>query len=121
MVNRTPFRQRATRRAGVVAMAVGLATTLAGCSSSFTLDGQWKASDGSIKTYSSSGPCRGWVSVDIGGPQSCSLSSSKNSAGRYTLNVSQPPNERTLSIENLGDGKIKVYDGGAVLWTLTKQ
>jgi hypothetical protein len=115
------LRRTTIHSASIAFATAALVTMLGGCSTTFTLDGQWKASDGSIKTYSSNGSCRGWVSVDIGGPQSCSFSSSKDSAGRYTLNVSQPPNERSLGIEDLGGGKIKAYDGSTVLWTLTKQ
>lgn len=115
------LRRTTIHRVTIAVVAAGLATMLGGCSTTFSLDGQWKASDGSIKTYSSSGSCHGWVSIDIGGPQSCSLSSNKDAAGRYTLTVSQPPNERTLGIEDQGDGRIRAYDGGLLLWTLTKQ
>jgi len=89
--------------------------------SSVDLPGMWSASDGSIKTFSANGLCKNMMPVDIGGPQTYILSKKTDSDGRYILQISQPPNERTLSLKNKGGDKVEIFEDGELLWTMTKK
>ena len=84
-----------------------------------SLLGMWSASDGSIKTFSSNGTC----AVGMGdGPQSYMLSSSPDSNGRYTLQVTRPFDAFTLFVKDEGGNKMSVYDEkGGLLWTMTRK
>lgn len=62
------------------------------------------------------------MDVANAGSQTYVLSSDKDSDGRYTLKISQPPNERTLYVKDSGEGKVNIFDGGEnLLWTMTKK
>lgn len=92
------------------------------------LTGNWKADDGSgLKVIRSNGACSGMYyngsqPLDIGGGMSCSLSSKKGSDGRYSLVVSQPPNEETLEVAFNGNDQATIYDtAGKRLFSMTRQ
>jgi hypothetical protein len=62
------------------------------------------------------------MNVTSSGSQTYVLSSLKDSNGRYTLQVSQPPNERTLYVKDSGEGKVDIFNGDEnLLWTMTKK
>lgn len=100
---------------------------LAGCGSAPELTGNWSADDGTgTKVINEAGACRGMFysggkPLDIGGGMSCSLSDKKGSDGRYSLVVSQPPNEASYQVEFNGDDSATVYDkSGARLYSMEK-
>ena len=104
-----------------------VAVSLAACSSAPpSLTGNWKSSDGTpMKVVAQNGLCRGMYynagkPLDIGGGMSCSLSGQKDSNGRYSLVVSQPPNEATYTVSFEGNDKATVYDGSKAIYTMTR-
>ena len=110
------------------ALAAAALLALAACSPAAPdLVGNWKASDGSpMKVVAKDGRCSGMYysngkPLDIGGGMTCSVSSKKDSAGRYSLVVSQPPNQATYSVAFDGDSKATVYAGSVALYTMTRQ
>ena len=98
---------------------------LAGCSAAPSIAGTWAASDGSpTKIIDGSGNCSGMYyngtkPLDIGGPETCTLSSSATN-GHYTLVVRQPPNQETFDAAFDGN-TMTLSMGGSVIVTLTKQ
>lgn len=90
--------------------------------------GTWSASDGTgTKTFSGSGgPCDGLYynqgkPLDIGGPSTCVLSSKADTAGRYTLVVTQSVNRASYKIEFTGSDHAIVYDSaGTRLYELER-
>jgi hypothetical protein len=91
-------------------------------SEALSLEGIWLATDGSTKIFGSNGICQNMMDVANAGSQTYVLSSDKDSDGRYTLRVSQSPNERTLYVKDSGEGKVNIFDGGEnLLWTMTKK
>jgi hypothetical protein len=91
-------------------------------STPLSLEGIWLASDGSTKIFGSNGICQNMMNVTSSGSQTYVLSSLKDSNGRYTLQVSQPPNERTLYVKDSGEGKVDIFNGDEnLLWTMTKK
>lgn len=111
--------QRSTKRSGALYGLASLITmsALTGCGAAPDLTGNWTADDGTqTKVINEAGACRGMFysngkPLDIGGGMSCSLSEKKNSNGRYSLIVSQPPNEASYEIEFDGNDAATVYDG----------
>jgi len=98
---------------------------LAGCSSTPSIEGVWSASDASVtKTISSDGACNGMYYnagkvLDIGGPETCSLSQDATD-GYYSLVVRQPPNQETLQVK-FDRTTMTLSSAGSELVTLTKQ
>jgi hypothetical protein len=87
-----------------------------------SLEGMWSASDGSTKVFGSNGLCQNMMAGPIGGPQTYVLSGTKDSNGHYALLISQPPNKRTLYVNDSGENKVNVFDNsGNLLWTMTKK
>jgi hypothetical protein len=87
-----------------------------------SLEGMWSASDGSTKIFGSNGLCQNMMAGPTGGSQTYVLSGTKDNNGRYTLVVSQPPNERTLYVNDSSENKVDVFDNsGNLLWTMTKK
>lgn len=116
---------RSVTKLGAIA---AIALSLAACSSGPPdMAGNWKANDGSpMKVISSNGPCTGMYynagkPLDIGGGMSCSLSQKKDSSGRYSLVVTQPPNQATYAVSFDGNDKATVYDGSTPIYTMTRQ
>ncbi|GAB3283480.1 hypothetical protein GCM10027449_26560 [Sinomonas notoginsengisoli] len=108
--------------------AAAVAASLAACSSAPpSLAGNWRSGDGTpTKVVSQNGACRGMYydrgkPLDIGGGMSCSLSQSKDPNGRYSLVVSQPPNQATYTVAFDGNDKATVYDGSKAIYTMVRQ
>lgn len=108
-------------------LALGLLTA---CGGPPSLVGNWRADDGTgTKVIMPDGSCPGMYydvtgqMVNYGGPITCSMSSSKDSRGRYTLLVRQIMlDQQTMYIEFEGKNKAKVYDyAGNLLFTMTRQ
>ncbi|WP_043805723.1 hypothetical protein [Paenarthrobacter aurescens] len=104
------------------------AVLLTGCAGSPpSLTGNWKADDGTaMKVIMSDGRCKGMYysggqPLDIGGGMTCSLSDNKGSNGRYSLVVSQPPNQATFQVEFGGNDSATVYSGSKKLFTMARQ
>ncbi len=81
-----------------------------------------------MKVITSDGRCSGMYylgprePLDIGGGMSCSMSSNEDSNGRYSLVVSQPPNQQTLRVSFNGDDEATIYDSsGNRLFSMTRQ
>jgi hypothetical protein len=106
----------------VLACSVAL---LAGCSSSVSITGTWTASDGSqTKIINADGSCSGMyyngkAPLDIGGPETCTLSSAAAN-GFYSLVVRQSPNQASYQVKFDGD-KMTMSLGGQDSVTLTRQ
>ena len=99
----------------------------AGADPAPSLVGTWTPSDGTAeKIFTADGPCQNAFysngkPLDIGGPSSCQLSSSKDSDGRYKLLVTQGPNRATYLVEFHGTDSASVYTSkGAALYDLTR-
>ena len=108
-----------------LAMIGALAFGLAGCAAKADIEGVWDASDGSAaKVIEADGSCSGMYYtngrvLDIGGPETCTLS--KNAVdGFYDLEVRQPPNQETLRVRLDGD-TMQVYSGNTPVVTLTRR
>ncbi|WP_328618110.1 hypothetical protein OHS18_20385 [Amycolatopsis sp. NBC_00355] len=89
--------------------------------------GNWTASDGSgIKVFGEDGRCEGFYyngreQLDIGGPMTCAVSDSPGTNGRYTLTVTQQPNQATYEAALDSSDHISVYTGsGAPLYELSR-
>ncbi len=114
-----------TARIRASALAVLVVVALAGCSSQPSMVGTWSASDGSAtKIINSDGSCSGMyyngtTPLDIGGPETCALSSSQT-GGYYTLTVRQPPNQASYQVSFSGNTMV-LSSGGGTIVTLTKQ
>lgn len=112
---------RATAALGAVLIAAGLAA----CSSQPTITGTWTSSDGSAtKVIGGDGSCSGMYYnagkiLDIGGPETCTLSADAHD-GLYDLVVRQPPNQETLQVRLDGD-TMTLYSHGDELVTLTRR
>jgi hypothetical protein len=127
---------RFTRFASTVLATVGVSMAAAcGGLDGFTaagdpapsLVGTWTPSDGTAeKVFTADGPCRNAFysngkPLDIGGPSSCQLSSTKDSDGRYKLLVTQGPNRATYLVEFHSADSATVYTSkGKILYTLTR-
>ncbi|UXA19088.1 hypothetical protein [Mycobacterium sp. SMC-4] len=92
-----------------------------------SLVGIWSSSDGTAdKRLADNGLCEGFYysngrQLDIGGPMTCQLSDQPDSAGRYTLIVSQSPNRSSYLVEFNGNNTVSVYSkSGDLLYTLTR-
>lgn len=102
-----------------------LAVALTGCSSSASIAGTWSASDGTqAKVIGDNGDCSGMYYnggrvLDIGGAETCTLSSSQTN-GYYSLVVRQAPNQMTYQAK-IDGGTMTLSVGGATVVTLTKQ
>jgi len=57
--------------------------------------------------------------LDIGGPETCTLSSEEHN-GYYDLIVRQPPNQETLQV-SVQDSTMTLHSNGTELVILTKQ
>jgi hypothetical protein len=117
---------RPSHRIVVTTLGVAALTfALAGCASAPSIVGIWSASDGSAtKTINEDGSCSGMYYnagkvLDIGGPETCSLSQTANN-GDYSIVVRQPPNQETLQVK-IDGSTMTLYSGGTKLVTLTKQ
>lgn len=105
----------------------GNSSTLDGSAASGapTITGNWSTSDGSAtKTISDDNSCSGMYYnagkvLDIGGPETCTLSSGSQD-GMYSLVVRQPPNQETLGVKFSGN-TMTLYSSGQKIVTLTKQ
>ncbi|MDO5863456.1 MULTISPECIES: hypothetical protein [Paenarthrobacter] len=92
-----------------------------------SLTGNWKADDGTaMKVVMPDGRCKGMYysggkPLDIGGGMTCSLSDKKDSKGRYSLVVSQPPNQATFQVEFSGNDSATLYSGSNKLFTMARQ
>jgi len=118
---------KSVRAVAVAATLLGIGVALAGCGGAPTLTGNWSADDGSgTKVVNDAGACRGMFysggkPLDIGGGMSCSLSDKKGSNDRYSLVVSQPPNEASYQVEFSGNDSATVYDGaGTRLYSMKR-
>lgn len=117
------------RRVTAALVASGLlGAVLSGCAGSPpSLAGNWKADDGTAtKVIMSDGRCKGMYysggePLDIGGGMTCSLSDKKASNDRYSLVVSQPPNQASFQVEFSGSDSATVYSGSTKLFTMTRQ
>jgi hypothetical protein len=101
--------------------------TTAGLRDPGILVGSWTSSDNTgVKTFGASGDrCEGFFynggqPLDIGGPMYCLLSSQPDSLNRYTLQVTQKPNQATYKVGFDSTDQATVYDGGKVLYRLTR-
>lgn len=116
------------KRVGTIFAAILVLLVLTACGGSPSLVGNWHADDGTgMKVISSNGACSGMYysrgePLDIGGPMSCSISSKKGSDGRYSLVVTQSPNQQTLKVSFDGNDEATVYDSsGDRLFTMERQ
>jgi hypothetical protein len=116
------------KRFGIVTGVVVLLVGLSGCSGAPDLVGNWQADDGTgMKVIRANGACSGMYysysrPLDIGGGMSCSLSSKKGSNDRYTLVVSQPPNQATFEVAFDGNDSATIYDSsGTRLFSMTRR
>ncbi|MGJ3191246.1 hypothetical protein [Paenarthrobacter sp. FR1] len=112
----------------LISALTGLSLAISGCGAAApTLTGNWKADDGSgTKVIMSDGRCKGMYysggrPLDIGGGMTCSLSEKKGSNGRYSLVVSQPPNQASFQVEFIGENSATVYSGSNKLFTMARQ
>lgn len=108
--------------------AMVLAVSMSACSSTPSLVGNWSPDDGSgVKVVTAEGPCQGMYynggkPLDIGGGMSCSVASEKGSDGRYSLVVSQPPNQASYSLDFTSKDAVTVYDSsGTAIYSMTRQ
>lgn len=93
-----------------------------------TAVGTWTASDGTgTKTFGGNGAqCDGFYyhqgkPLDIGGPASCTLSSTPDSQNRYSLMVKQGPNQATFKIAfDKADHAVVYGSNGTKLYELNK-
>ena len=121
---RRPDRSTWSRAAVTVMGALGSAAVLAACSSPVSIAGTWSASDGSpMKVIGADGTCTGMYYsgnrvLDIGGPETCALSS-KEVDGYYSLVVRQAPNEITYQVAIEAD-TMTLMTGGTAIVTLTR-
>lgn len=118
---------KTVRALTAAAALVGASMGLAGCGSTPELTGNWSPDDGTgTKVINETGACRGMFysggkPLDIGGGMSCSLSDKKGSNDRYSLVVSQPPNEASYEVEFNGNDSATVYDmSGARLYSIER-
>lgn len=118
---------KTVRALSAAAVLLGAGMALTGCGGAPDLTGNWLADDGTgTKVINEAGACRGMFytggkPLDIGGGMSCSLSDKKGSNGRYSLIVSQPPNEASYQVEFHGNDSAMVYDGsGARLYSMKR-
>ena len=113
-------------RITAAACVIATAAVLSGCSSPPALVGNWKADDGTTKVIADSGACKGMFysggkPLDIGGGMTCSLSDKEGADGKYSLVVSQPPNQASFLVEFDGDDSATVYDGtGKRVFAMTR-
>jgi hypothetical protein len=113
-----------TARLRSLALASLVIVTLSGCASQPSIVGTWTASDQSpTKVINNDGSCSGMyyhgtTPLDIGGPETCALSSSETD-GHYTLTVRQPPNQASYQLTLSGETMV-MSSGGATIVTLTK-
>ena len=120
---------RMVKSFGAIIDAVLLMFGLTGCGGAPSLVGNWQADDGTgMKVITSGGRCSGMYylgpgdPLDIGGGMSCSMSSKKDSNGHYSLVVSQPPNQQTLTVSFNGNDEATIYDSsGDRLFAMTRQ
>ncbi|MBT8162561.1 MULTISPECIES: hypothetical protein [Arthrobacter] len=117
-----------TMRFTLALAGVVIASSVAACGAAPSLAGNWKADDGTgMKVISSNGACSGMyyngsTPLDIGGGMSCSLSDKKGSDGRYSLVVSQPPNQASYEVEFNGNDTATVYSSsGSRLYSMARQ
>lgn len=114
-----------TRTATISAVLVASLAMVAGCSSQVSITGTWSASDGSeTKVINDDGSCSGMyyngaTVLDIGGPETCTLSST-STGGYYSLVVRQAPNQITYQVAIDGD-TMTLTSGGQEIVTLTRQ
>jgi hypothetical protein len=113
----------------VVVIASILAATRPGSGPTGTeaFVGNWTASDGSgIKVFGEDGRCDGFYyngreQLDIGGPMTCAVSANPAANGRYTLTVTQRPNQATYEASLDSSDHISVYaDSGVPLYELSR-
>lgn len=78
--------------------------------------GSWTSSDNAgTKSFSgNNGPCEGFYyhngqPLDIGGPMTCRISSQSDANGRYTLQVTQKPNQASFKIAFDSADQASVY------------
>ena len=117
-----------TRRLIASGAAVALAVGMSGCGGTPTLVGNWQADDGSgAKVVTSNGACQGMFysqgkPLDIGGGMTCSLSTKALNGGKYSLVVSQPPNQASYLVDFSGNDSATVYDtGGGRLYSMKRE
>ena len=127
-----PARRRQIAMVGgsvlVVLLVVFVYTSVVGNTSTPDLVGNWQADDRTgMKVIRPNGACSGMYyshgrPLDIGGGMSCSLSSNEGSNGRYTLVVSQPPNQATFAVAFDGNDSATVYDAaGTRLFSMDRR
>lgn len=116
------------RRLILAGAGIVIAAAISACGSAPTLTGNWKADDGTgLKVITSNGSCQGMYyngtkPLDIGGPMACSFSDKKGSDGRYSLVVSQPPNQASFEVEFSGNDSATVYSSsGSRLYSMARQ
>ena len=119
--------RKTIRSLATAAVLLGAGVVLTGCGGTPELTGNWTADDGTgTKVINEAGACRGMFytggkPLDIGGGMSCSLSDKKGANGRYSLVVSQPPNEASYQVEFSGKDSATVYDvSGARLFSMKR-
>ena len=104
-------------------LVLGLGT-LAACSSSqpFSIVGQWKDSDGTIRVFSQDGTCQNVEKVDIGGAAATySISSKADSSGNYTLQVEQDGMNQVTGTVKVTDNDDIVINIDGMTYNLTRQ
>lgn len=91
------------------------------------LVGTWTASDRSgTKVFRGNGPCEGFyynngAPLDIGGPMTCTISSTPDAQGRYTLTVMQAPNQDSYKVAFDSTDHAVVYtDSGQKLYEMQR-
>ncbi|MCG8916274.1 hypothetical protein L6E12_10780 [Actinokineospora sp. PR83] len=90
--------------------------------------GQWTSSDDQgLKSFTGNGgPCEGFFyangqPLDIGGPMTCVISNQPDAEGRYTLRVTQRPNQSSYRVRFNSTDQATVYDAnGTALYTLKR-
>ncbi|WP_458115970.1 hypothetical protein [Arthrobacter sp. D2-10] len=104
-----------------------LIASLTACGGAPDLTGNWSADDGTgVKVITEGGACQGMFysggePLDIGGGMSCSLSDEEGPNGRYSLVVSQPPNQASYQVEFNGNDQVTVYDqSGSLLYSMER-
>lgn len=97
-----------------------------GCASNFDIAGMWMDTDGTIRSFDSTGACQNIALIDIGGPSpTYSISEKKNADGYYLLEVQQSGyNQTEFYVKVSSNDSIQIFENATdsdPLYSLTRQ